>query len=143
MKKILVPVDGSECSLRAVKHILGLRAQYRDQAALEIHLLNVQPSLPGDVSRFVSADQVKGFHHDQGTKELEGARTLLDAAGAKYQVHISVGDPAETIGQFATSVGAEQIVMGTHGRGGLSGMLLGSVASKTLAQSPVPVLVVK
>lgn len=139
MKKILVPVDGSECSLRAVNHILALL----NPADLEIHLLNVQPALPADVGRFISGDQIKSFHHDQGVEELKGARALLDKAGVKYHFHISVGDPAETICAVAKDQGAEQIVMGTHGRGGVMGMLLGSVASKTLAQSPVPVLVVK
>lgn len=143
MKKILVPVDGSECSVRGVKHVLGVRAEYRDPAGLKIHLLNVQPGLPNDVSRFISADQIKSYHHDQGVKELESARALLDAAGAQYEVHISVGDPAATISQFATQLGVDQIVMGTHGRGGVTGMLLGSVAGKTLVQAPVPVLVVK
>ncbi|HKY02887.1 MAG TPA: universal stress protein [Burkholderiales bacterium] len=139
MKKILVPVDGSECSLRAVNHILRLL----NPAELEMHLLNVQPALPADVGRFISGDQLKSYHHDQGIEELKAARALLDKAGAKYQFHISVGDPAETICHVAKDQGVEQIVMGTHGRGGVMGMLLGSVASKTLAQSPVPVLVVK
>ena len=143
MKKILLPVDGSEASQRAVKHVLGMRGQYREPEALEIHLLNVQPGLPSDVSRFIDGDQIKSYHHDQGVKELEGARSLLDAAGAQYKVHVSVGEPAQTIAGFAEKCGAEQIVMGTHGHGGVKGMLLGSVASKTLAQSPVPVLVVK
>jgi nucleotide-binding universal stress UspA family protein len=139
MKKILVPVDGSDCSLRAVNHILRLL----NPAELEIHLLNVQPALPSDVGRFISGDQLKSYHHDQGVEELKAARALLDKAGAKYQFHISVGDPAEIICRVAKDQGVEQIVMGTHGRGGVMGMLLGSVASKTLAQSPVPVLVVK
>lgn len=143
MKKILVPVDGSECSLRGIKHVLGMRGEYRDPQALQIHVLNVQPSLPQDVSRFVNSDQIKDYHHDQGVKELEAAKSQLDAAGAKYEVHITVGDPADAIGKFAQNIGADQVIMGSHGRGGLSGLLLGSVASKTLAQSPVPVLVVK
>lgn len=143
MKKILLPVDGSDCSLRAVKHVLALREQYRSPNDLEIHLLNVQPSLPADVGRFISGDQIKSFHHDQAIQELSGVRSHLDQAGVKYEFHISVGDPADTIVRFAKENGFQQIVMGTHGRGGVTGLLLGSVASKTLAQSPVPVLIVK
>lgn len=143
MRKILVAVDGSDLCLRGIKLVLDLREQFKNPEGLEIHLLNVQPSLPSDVTRFVANEEVKSFHQDEAVKELEAARALLDRAGVRYEVHISVGEPADTICRFAKENGFDQIVMGTHGRSGVSGMLLGSVASKTLAESPVPVLVAK
>lgn len=140
MKKILMPVDGSECALRAVKHVIGLLPSLGDAS---LHLLSVQPSLPADVSRFISAEDIKGFHQDEAKKDMQTARDALDAAGAKYQVHIVVGDPAQSITRFAEENGCDQIVMGTHGRTGLAGVVMGSVATKTLHLSKVPVLVVK
>jgi len=74
---------------------------------------------------------------------LQPARAKLDAAGLKYQCHILVGEPAEKIVQYARENGCEQIFMGTHGRGAVSKVLLGSVASKVVALSDVPVVLVK
>jgi nucleotide-binding universal stress UspA family protein len=54
-----------------------------------------------------------------------------------------VGEPAEKIVQYARENGCEQIFMGTHGRGAVSKVLLGSVASKVVALSDVPVVLVK
>lgn len=140
MKKILMPVDGSDCALRAVKHVIGLAPNLNN---VELHLINVQAPLPSDVSRFISADDIKSFHQEEAKKELQSARDALDAAGVTYQVHIVVGDPAQSIARFAEENGCDQIVMGTHGRTGLAGAVMGSVATKTLHLSKVPVLVVK
>ena len=141
MKKIVLPVDGSDCALRATQHVINNLQHLA--AGPELHLLNVQPSLPNDVGRFISADDLKRYHQDEAKKELQSARSALDTAGVKYQVHIVVGDPAQSIVRFADEQGCDQIVMGTHGRTGLAGVVMGSVATKALHLSKVPVLVVK
>jgi len=84
MKKLLVPVDGSDCSLRAVRHVVERGSGAALPGAVEIHLVNVQPELPGDITRFVSREQVAGYHRDESEKELAEARKLLEAAGARY-----------------------------------------------------------
>lgn len=140
MRKILMPVDGSDCALRAVQHVIK---NLPNIAEPSLHLINVQPPLPGDVGRFVSQDDIKKYHQDEAQKEMQSAREALDRAGATYQVHIVVGDPATSITRYAEEQGCDQIVMGTHGRTGLAGIVLGSVATKTLHLSKVPVLVVK
>ena len=143
MLKILVPVDGSEASLRAVDYVVNKTQRYKD--GLDVHLINVQPPLPygGQVSSLVGHHTIEEYHKEEGLKALEPARQKLDAAGVKYHYHIAVGEPAEVIAQYAKEHGIEQIVMGTRGRGAVSGMLLGSVATKVLALSEVPVVLVK
>ena len=141
MKKVLLPVDGSDCALRATQYVINNLQHFA--AGPELHLLNVQPSLPSDVGRFINADDLKHYHQDEAKKELQSVRSTLDTAGVKYQVHIVVGDPAQSIVRFADEQGCDQIVMGTHGRTGLAGAVMGSVATKTLHLSKVPVLVVK
>ncbi len=143
MKKVLVPVDGSEPSLRAVEHVIAMRAKLGDPKALKIHLLNVQRPLRGDITMFINEEQIRGYHHDQGVKALERARRLLDKAGAAYRVHIKVGEPGEVIAREAEERGCSEIVMGTHGWGTVVGMLMGSVATKVLHLTKVPVLLVK
>ncbi|MGX2029903.1 MULTISPECIES: universal stress protein [Methylocaldum] len=141
MLRVLVPVDGSENSIRAVDHVLKKAAWYKEP--LEIHLLNVQHPLHGEVRMFLDAEQIRAFHHDEGTKALESARKILDGAGLPYIVHIGVGNPAEVIVQYAKEKACDQIVMSARGLGSVAALLMGSVATKVIHLSEVPVLLVK
>ena len=143
MKKLLVPVDGSDCSLRAVRHLVGKGSGAALPGTVEIHLVNVQPGLPNDITRFVSREQVAGYHRDESAKELVEARALLDASGAHYEVHAEVGPLAETIVGLCERLGCDEIVMGAHGRSVLAELLLGSTVTKVIHLSRVPVLLVK
>lgn len=139
MQKLVVAVDGSENSLHAVQHV----AKRMAGSGGEIHLVNVQYPVHGSVSTFVDAGQLKQYHQEEGMKASQAARDLLDAAKVPYQHHLFVGDPAEVISRFASEQGCDEIVIGTRGLGGLSSLLVGSVATKIIHQATVPVLLVK
>ena len=141
--KLLVPVDGSKCSIRAVDHLLKKLDWFK--GGVEIHLLNVQPPVPygGRVSSVVGHDQIAKYHQEEGLTALKAARHKLDTAKVKYTYHIGVGDEAEVISEYAKEQGVDQIFMGTRGLGGISTLVLGSVATKVIHLSPVPVLLVK
>lgn len=142
MHKLLLPVDGSDASLRAVDRLLTMRGWYKD--APEIHLLNVQHVLHKDVSQFVSADDIKGYYHDEGLKDLAAARARLDKAGVPCQHHVVIGElAAETIAHFAREHGIGQILMCTHGRSAVADLVLGSVARGVLQHTDVPVTLVR
>lgn len=141
MLKLLVPVDGSENSLRLVEYLIKWLGRLAEP--VDLHLINVQPSLHGDVGMFLSSEQIRDYHHDEGIKALRAARDILDAAGVLYTFHISVGDPAELIVQFAHDQQCDQIVMGTRGLGSLARLLLGSVASRVIQLADVPVMLIK
>ena len=142
MHKLLLPVDGSDASLRAVDRFLTMRDWYREP--LEIHLLNVQHVLHKDVSQFVSAGDIKGYYHDEGLKELAEARARLDRAGVSYQHHVVIGElAAETIAHFVREHGIGQVLMCTHGRSAVADLLLGSVARGMLQNTDVPVTLVR
>lgn len=141
MLKLLVPVDGSENSLRLVEYLIKWLGRLAEP--VDLHLINVQPSLHGDVGMFLSSEQIRDYHHDEGIKALREARDILDAAGVLYTFHISVGDPAELIVQFAHDQQCDQIVMGTRGLGSLARLLLGSVASRVIQLADVPVMLIK
>lgn len=143
MRKLLVPVDGSEPSLRAVEHVIAMRAKLGAPDSLKIHLLNVQHPLRGDITMFINEEQIKSYHHDEGIKALAKARKVLDKAGIAYRFHIKVGEPGEVIAHEAEERGCSEIVMGTHGWGSIVGLLMGSVATKVLHLAKVPVLLVK
>lgn len=139
MLRVLIPVDGSENSLRAVKFLIRKAPLYKEP--LELHLLNVQHPFPGTI-RGVH-QEAERFHHDEDAKALAQARKTLDAAGLKYVYHISVGDSGEVIAHFVKDQKIEQVVTGTRGLGSVANMLLGSVANKVLHLIDVPVLLVK
>jgi nucleotide-binding universal stress UspA family protein len=142
MANWLVPVDGDDdISLKPVAWIIAHRDDWKAMPTL--HLLNVQHPVSGDVSQFVNAEQVRDFHREEGLKALAAAKGQLEAAGIAPVLHVSVGDYAETIVDFADSRGCEQILLGTRGHTGLGGTLLGSVASKVTHLTKVPLLIVR
>lgn len=141
MFRLLIAVDGSDSSDRAVSHLLKKLAWYKEP--VEVHLLNVQPPLPLNVGRSVPADQLHAYHRENAEAALASARTLLDGAGVKYVVHIGVGDPPRVITHYAKEKGVDQIVMGARGLGTVASMVMGSVTTKVLGLAEVPVLIVK
>lgn len=141
MLKILLPVDGSENASKTVADFIRLTDWYKEKP--ELHLLNVQYPLDGNVSLFINQADIKQYHQEEALKSLQNTRDLLDQAGISYQYHIIVGDPAEMIVRFATEKQYDQIIMGPRGKGGLSGLLLGSVTNKVMQLSNTPVLLIK
>lgn len=142
MIRILIAVDGSESSDRAVGHLLGKPEWYKDK--VELHLLNVQQALPNVVRRFSpAAEQLHAFHKEEGEAALASARAMLDAAGVGYVTHIGIGEPAHVIAHYAKEKAIDQIVMGTHGHGTVVGLVMGSVTTKVLSLTDLPVLLVK
>lgn len=140
MKAILVAVDGSDTSDRAVGHAIDLISA---GLAAELHLLNVQPNLGGAISTFVSREQVETHHREEGQKGLASAVALAKKAGVEAKVHIGVGRQGEIVGEFVDKLGAGLVVLGTRGHTGLAGVLLGSVAQDVIAHVKVPVTLVK
>jgi nucleotide-binding universal stress UspA family protein len=137
----LVPMDGSETALHSIAWIIRHAAEWREPP--RIHLINVQPTLPKDVGRFIDGDTLHDFHLETGMAALAAARDQLVAAGLTPELHVLVGEAAAGITEFADSHGCSQILIGTHGHSGLTGTLLGSVAMKVVHQSRVPVLLIR
>ena len=140
IKAILVAVDGSPNSDRAVGHAIELVA---GGLATEIHLLNVQPNLRGAIATFVNREQIDSYHREEGNKALVSAIGLAEKASIAAKVHIGVGRQGEVVRDFVKKLGANMVVMGTRGHTGLSGVLLGSVAQDVIAHVDVPVTLVK
>jgi len=140
MKAILVPVDGSANSDRAVKHALDLVAA---GLSAELHFLNVKPNLGRAISTFVNRDQIDSYHREEGQKSLASAVELAKKASVPAKVHIGVGRQGEIVRDYAKKLGVGLVVMGTRGHTGLAGVLLGSVAQDVIAHADVPVTLVK
>lgn len=138
--KYLFPIDGSEHALRVIQHWL---IEHPETSAAELHLINVQLPVDGNVRTFVDADELNAFHRAEGEEALQAVRAWLDEGGVAYQHHILVGHPADIICRFAAEHGISEIVMGSHGRGGLLDRLLGSVAQEVQDKATAPVAIVR
>ena len=139
--KFLVPVDGSEPSLRAVSYLIRL-AKCREVE--QVHLVNVrEPADAWEIRRFLNPDEIAEMQQREGEVDLSAAKALLDAAGVAYDAKVLVGPVAQTIADYAAEHGCDSIVMGTHGRGGLAELFLGSVAAKVIHLTRLPVTLIK
>ena len=139
--KILIPVDGSELSLDAVRHGLGLR---RQGLVADFVLANVQePASLYELLTMRDPQLVQGVSASAGDHMLQSARQLCDAAGIGYECEVASGDPAHMLLDIAERYGCDAIIVGARGRGGLAGPVLGSVSQVLAHDSPIPVTVVK
>ena len=123
--------------------MIDLGSALRALHPLDIHLLNVQRPVTGDVSAFVAKEALRDYHHERGMKALERARARLDERGVAYTFHLLVGPPWQMIAGYAREKACDHIVMGRRGLGSFTGGLLGSVAQKTLQLAEAPVVLVK
>ena len=141
--KILLAVDGSKHSLKAVKSLIEHADWYREKPAVE--LVNVHLPVPRirGMNAVVGAGQVRRYYDREGKAALSKARKLLDAARIKYSARILVGPVAETIVRQARLTRCDLIMMGTRGMSAAANLLLGSCANRVVSVSPVPVLLVK
>ncbi len=140
--KILLPVDGSECSMRAVDHLLTHISWFREVP--EIHLLHVHPPIPiGRVQAHIGKETLHEYYREDSQEHLTAAQARLDAAERFHTTHIHVGMPAEVISKMASELHCDLIIMGAHGRGVLANMVMGSVATRVLHMANCPVLLVK
>ncbi|PTN10328.1 universal stress protein [Nitrosomonas aestuarii] len=141
MLKILLPIDGSERSSKAVRKTVEMTSWYKEIP--EVHLLNVQFPLDGNVSLFINQSDIKQYHQEEGMKCLQNACELFEQAKITYHCHITLGDPADMIERFATAQQCDLIVISARGHGVIKNLLLGSVVNKVMQLSSIPVLLVK
>ena len=140
--KILLPVDGSPCALRAVDHLIAHVSWFREVP--EIHLLHVQPPIPvGRALAHVGKETLHRHYMEESSEHMLGAQQRLASAGVAFTPHIRVGQTAEVVARLAGELACDLIVMGSHGRSGLAGLVMGSVASRVLHLAACPVLLVK
>lgn len=136
--RILVPIDGSPESVRALKFAARRRATGE---GAEVLLLNVQQALPP--SRFVTRAMIADHHARMADEALRTVRAVLPKLKVEATIYIETGDAGREIAQFARRRRCSEIVMGTRGLGRVSGLLLGSTATKVVHLASVPVTLVK
>jgi len=141
--KILVAVDGSKPSLKAVQLLIDHCDWYRSPPQVELLTVHLPvPQLPR-MGAAVGKGQIEKYYREEGEAMLAPAKKKLDAAGIAYQAHVLVGPVAEAIVKHAKDKRCDLIYIGTRGMSALGKALIGSIATKVLHISDTPVLLVK
>lgn len=139
--KILLAADGSPFTKKALAWLVANHSF--DGTDDELVILNVQFPMPPRVRAVLPAETVKGYYLDEATKVLAPIDRFMKRHTPHYRVQWATGAPSEEIIRLAKKEKAHLIVMGTHGRGMLGQAVMGSVAQRVVADSTVPVMLVK
>ncbi len=138
---ILLAVDGSAASDRATKHVVQLSKQFAKPPKLT--LVNVSLPLLKAASNKLGRKATAEYYDSNSEYAAHKARRMLQRAKLEFTGVFLVGEPADEIARHADKHEADLIVMGSRGQTALKSLLLGSVATKVLAQSKVPLTVIR
>ncbi|MBC8461380.1 MAG: universal stress protein [Deltaproteobacteria bacterium] len=134
IKNVLVAVDGSEHSLKAVDYAIDIALKY----GCEMYLLHVvtKVEIPKELMEYADVERIEDppeylFFKEIGDRILKKAEKTAKEKGVK-EVHtvIKKGNPADKITEFARENDIDWVFMGSRGLGGIKGLLLGSVSNK-------------
>ncbi len=145
-KKLLVPHDFSPCAEGALRTAVELAKCHGSELTL-VHVSELPPNLPQGtlVTPAGGAGPLRVDEYATGgaLQQLDAIAEPLRRAGLQVNTFAVTGEVAEEILALALEVGADALVVGTHGRRGLSHLLLGSVAEDVVRSASVPVVCVR
>lgn len=142
-KQILVPVDGSGTALLAVDKAIGLARAF-DSRIMLVHVIDFYPFAGIGADYAFGQNEYMTAATASANQALARAAEAVTAAGLRCEQQVVEGHAVhEGILQAATSLGADLIIMGSHGRHGIEKLLLGSTTQRLLSHTTLPVLVVR
>ena len=138
---IVLAADGSPYTKRMLAYVaahdewLGARHRYVVVTAV--------PGLPPRAASFLDREVVMGFYRDEAEKVFKPIRAFFKQRGIEAEFVSKVGPAADVIAKLVNSDSFDLLLMGSHGHGSVVNLVMGSVATKVLASSKVPVLLVR
>jgi nucleotide-binding universal stress UspA family protein len=138
---ILVPVDGSPFTKRMLAYLaahdewLGAQHVYT--------LLHVVPPVPPRAASALDKALLRGYYDEQAEKVFKPIRSFFAKQGLTARFVAKTGPAADTIADIARKGGHDLLILGSHGHGSLVNLVMGSVATKVLAQCTKPVLLIR
>ena len=142
VKKILVPLDGSSLAEAALPHAEGLAQQFGAQVVLLRVVVSPYAIVAPDLV-LAGYDPNQHELEAHGEQYLKSVASQLEAKGLAVKTVLSDGPVAEAILEHAANEQADMIIMSTHGRGGVSRWVYGSVADRVLQASVCPILLIR
>ncbi len=139
LKRILVPVDFSECSHKALQYAVPFARQFGATLSL---LFVIQPYMPVSDMVPIDVEAIEMQLRSSGEKELAALKAALEP-DVKAETSVRIGHPHLEIVRAAAELQADLIVLSTHGRTGLSHVLMGSTTERVVRHAKCPVLVLR
>ena len=139
--KILLPVDGSDYTKRMLAYVAAHEEMFG--ASHEYLALTAVGPVPPEVTQYVDRKTIEDYYRDQAESVLRPVREFAERNGWKLRDSRVVGAAGDAIATFARTQAPDLIVMGSHGHSRIHRALLGSVSEKVLAQSEIPVLLMR
>jgi nucleotide-binding universal stress UspA family protein len=139
--KILVPVDGSPFTKRMLAYLAA-----HDEWLGEAHsytLLYVAPSVPPRAAAVIDKELLKGYYAEEADKVFKPIRTFFGKQKIQAEFIGKAGHAADVIVDVAAKGKYDLLMMGSHGHGVLGNLVLGSVTTKVISRSEVPVLIIR
>jgi nucleotide-binding universal stress UspA family protein len=138
-ERILVPTDGSAASEKSLEHAFDLASVH----GATIHAVYVvDTASAAGIQMEATWEGVSEMLYGEAESALEDVEARGADRGVAVETAVVEGSPAQEIVRYAERADCDVVVMGTHGRGGIDRLLLGSVAEKVVRSSSVPVLTV-
>jgi nucleotide-binding universal stress UspA family protein len=129
-QRILVPSDGSKCSLKAEDVAISIARKFNSRLVV-VHIIDEKLIYPFEVLE------------EEGNKILDEAALKAREQGVEVERVLIMGNPVHDIVKITEKTKADLLVIGTHGKSGLSKMLMGSVAENAMKNVRIPILLVK
>lgn len=140
LSKILVPVDGSDNSLRALDHAI-LLTKSTGAGVTAMHVIESPPTVYIESQKLLNDIMAK--YRTESAKILDKCKQIAEKSGVKIETVIAEGDAASSITGYAQKEGFDLIIIGSRGLGKFKEMVLGSVSNKVLHHSKASVLIVR
>lgn len=143
---ILLAADGSSYTVKAAQYLVSHQQMF--QGASNLHLLHVHRPLPAGLAvdnarRILGDDAVDDYYKEESLAALRPAEEILRAADMSYTPAWRLGMLEVELQAYARENAIDLIVMGSHGHSRLAGVFLGSAATKILACTTLPVLIIR
>jgi nucleotide-binding universal stress UspA family protein len=142
MYKLLVPIDSSEPAACALQHAISIAKR---DPTVELHIVNAHepPAVYGEIAVYLSEERARELQRRHSEDILKPALDAARAAGVRYVGEILIGDVPTALVRYADEKGCDGIVMGTRGMGAIGNLVMGSVATKVIHLTKLPVTLVK
>jgi nucleotide-binding universal stress UspA family protein len=139
--KVLVAVDGSEYTKRMLAYIAA-----HDEwlgGAHDYTVIHSVLAVPNRAASFVGTATVRKYYEEEADAVFRPIRAFFEKQGIKATFMHTVGHAADSIAALATEGKFDLVILGSHGHGEVTNLVLGSVATKVLARCAIAVLIVR
>ena len=142
MRKLLVPIDRSDNAMRALRYAIHLA---EENGQIELHIVHAdeQPIVYGEIALHMTEEKARELLRKHGEDTLKPAVEMAKSAGVRYKGEILIGDIAKSLVKYAEDIDCDGIVMGTRGMSAIGNLVMGSIATKVIHLTNLPVTLVK